>query len=60
MLFNMFDADRSGTIGLQEFAGIFAYINQWQSIFSYYDKDRSGQMCVVCLSTATVLNTLRA
>ena len=38
----MFDRDKSGTIGVQEFGDLFNYINQWKGIFEGIDKDRSG------------------
>jgi len=42
LLFDMFDRDRSGTIGLDEFVSIFKYVEQWQAIFRRFDLDRSG------------------
>lgn len=44
MLMAIFDTDRSGTIGFNEFAGVWNYIKQWQNIFHYFDKDRSGSI----------------
>ncbi|PCH38259.1 EF-hand [Wolfiporia cocos MD-104 SS10] len=44
MLMNMFDTDRSGTIGFTEFSGLWNYIKQWQDIFRRFDKDRSGSI----------------
>ena len=38
----MFDRDKSGTIGVQEFGDLFNYINQWKGIFEGIDRDRSG------------------
>jgi peflin len=38
----MFDLDRTGTIGVQEFEKLFAYINQWLNCFKAYDRDQSG------------------
>jgi peflin len=40
----MFDADRSGTIDVNEFEKLFAYINQWLAVFKTYDRDQSGQI----------------
>ena len=40
----IFDHDNSGTIGLHEFAQLWAYINQWKGVFDRYDKDRSGNI----------------
>jgi len=42
MLLNLFDRDRSGTIGFNEFVGLWNYINQWQDIFRQHDRDGSG------------------
>jgi Ca2+-binding EF-hand superfamily protein len=41
-MISMFDADRSGTIDVQEFERLFAYINQWLACFKAYDRDGSG------------------
>jgi len=42
MLMNIFDTDRNGTIGFQEFAGLWKYISEWQGVFRHFDRDRSG------------------
>ncbi|KNZ59314.1 uncharacterized protein VP01_1760g4 [Puccinia sorghi] len=42
MLMNIFDTDRSGTIGFDEFAGLWKYIKDWQGAFRHFDADRSG------------------
>jgi Ca2+-binding EF-hand superfamily protein len=39
---DLFDVDRSGSINLQEFAGLFNYINDWKRMFESVDTDRSG------------------
>lgn len=44
MLMNIFDTDRSGTIGFNEFAGLYKYIEDWQNVFRHWDKDRSGSI----------------
>ncbi|TFL07516.1 hypothetical protein BDV98DRAFT_539310 [Pterulicium gracile] len=44
MLMNMFDADRSGTIGFSEFKGLWKYIADWQGVFRHFDSDRSGSI----------------
>jgi len=44
MLMNIFDTDRSGTIGFQEFAGLWKYITDWQGVFRHFDRDRSGSI----------------
>lgn len=42
MLMNMFDVDRSGTIGFNEFEGLWKYITDWQRVFKHFDRDQSG------------------
>ncbi|GAA5888911.1 hypothetical protein JCM6882_002899 [Rhodosporidiobolus microsporus] len=44
MLMTMFDVDRSGTIGFDEFVGLWQYIKEWQGIFRQFDRDGSGTM----------------
>ncbi|EIN07732.1 EF-hand [Punctularia strigosozonata HHB-11173 SS5] len=44
MLMNIFDTDRSGTIGFAEFSGLWKYIADWQNVFRHFDKDRSGSI----------------
>jgi len=44
MLMQIFDADRSGTIGFNEFAGLWKYIKDWQNVFRHFDRDRSGSI----------------
>ncbi|KAK4057694.1 hypothetical protein OIO90_001342 [Microbotryomycetes sp. JL221] len=42
MLMSMFDQDRNGTIGFNEFVGMWNYVKEWQSCFRTFDRDRSG------------------
>lgn len=44
MLMNIFDTDRSGTIGFNEFQGLWRYIKDWQEVFRHFDRDRSGSI----------------
>ncbi|KZV82560.1 EF-hand [Exidia glandulosa HHB12029] len=44
MLMTIFDTDRSGTIGFNEFAGLWKYIADWQNVFRHFDRDRSGNI----------------
>ncbi|KAF4578553.1 hypothetical protein EYR40_001293 [Pleurotus pulmonarius] len=44
MLMSIFDTDRSGTIGFQEFVGLWKYIADWQNVFRHFDRDRSGSI----------------
>ncbi|KAI0253659.1 EF-hand [Lactifluus subvellereus] len=39
LLMNIFDTDRSGTIGFNE-----KYIKDWQGVFRHFDRDRSGSI----------------
>jgi len=42
LLMSIFDTDRSGTIGFNEFAGLWKYIKDWQNVFRHFDRDNSG------------------
>merc|ERR1712128_379731 len=44
MMIDLFDANKSGTIDVNEFVQLFNYINQWKGIFQGFDKDRSGSI----------------
>jgi len=44
MLMNIFDTDRSGTIGFNEFQGLWRYIKDWQEVFRHFDQDHSGSI----------------
>lgn len=44
LLMTIFDTDRSGTIGFNEFAGLWKYIRDWQGVFKHFDRDRSGSI----------------
>lgn len=44
LLMTLFDTDRSGTIGFNEFAGLWKYIAEWQNVFRHFDRDRSGSI----------------
>ncbi|KAH8117308.1 EF-hand [Phellopilus nigrolimitatus] len=44
MLMTIFDTDRSGTIGFNEFAGLWKYISDWQGVFRHFDQDHSGSI----------------
>ncbi|GLB37890.1 putative bromo domain containing protein [Lyophyllum shimeji] len=44
MLMSIFDTDRSGTIGFNEFSGLWKYIKDWQNVFRHFDRDRSGSI----------------
>ncbi|XP_041362702.1 programmed cell death protein 6-like [Gigantopelta aegis] len=42
LMIGMFDTDKSGTIGIQEFAALWNYIQSWKGCFDRFDVDRSG------------------
>lgn len=44
LLMTIFDTDRSGTIGFNEFAGLWKYVQDWQGVFKHFDRDRSGSI----------------
>ncbi|KAI0653352.1 hypothetical protein C8Q70DRAFT_1037099 [Cubamyces menziesii] len=44
LLMTIFDTDRSGTIGFNEFAGLWKYIKDWQNVYRHFDRDRSGSI----------------
>lgn len=50
----MFDRDRSGTIELQEFQGLWNYLSQWRAVFEQFDRDRSGTIDANELHTGCV------
>lgn len=40
----MFDTDRSGTIELPEFVGLWNFLHEWRNLFNQFDEDKSGQI----------------
>ncbi|KAI0941496.1 hypothetical protein AcW1_003370 [Taiwanofungus camphoratus] len=46
LLMTIFDTDRSGSIGFNEFAGLWKYIKDWQNVYRHFDRDRSGSIDV--------------
>ncbi|KAF8652615.1 hypothetical protein AX16_004304 [Volvariella volvacea WC 439] len=52
LLMTIFDQDRSGTIGFNEFVGLWKYIKDWQGIFRHFDRDGSGSIDRSELQTA--------
>ncbi|ORX60264.1 EF-hand [Hesseltinella vesiculosa] len=44
MMVNMFDADNTGTIDFNEFAGLWRYIEDWKRCFQAFDADGSGSI----------------
>merc|ERR1711872_347190 len=46
MMIDLFDANKSGTIDVNEFSQLYNYINQWKGIFQGFDRDMSGSIDV--------------
>jgi Ca2+-binding EF-hand superfamily protein len=44
MMIRMFDTDRSGTIGFEEFCGLWGFLAAWRALFDRFDTDRSGNI----------------
>ncbi|KAF9222437.1 EF-hand [Gyrodon lividus] len=44
LLMSLFDRDRNGTIGFNEFSSLWKYIKDWQNVFRHFDRDRSGSI----------------
>jgi len=44
MMIEMYDANNSGSIDLNEFNALFDCINKWKGVFESYDQDRSGKI----------------
>ncbi|MCJ1352822.1 MAG: hypothetical protein MMC33_002806, partial [Icmadophila ericetorum] len=42
MMIRMFDQDRSGTIGFEEFCGLWGFLAAWRTLFDRFDADGSG------------------
>ncbi|KAK3394581.1 hypothetical protein B0H63DRAFT_51073 [Podospora didyma] len=42
MMIRMFDSDRSGTIGFDEFCGLWSFLASWRELFDRFDVDKSG------------------
>ncbi|KAI9053671.1 hypothetical protein LZ554_002625 [Drepanopeziza brunnea f. sp. 'monogermtubi'] len=44
MMIRMFDTNRSGSIGFEEFCGLWGFLAAWRSLFDRFDADRSGNI----------------
>ncbi|KAF3762496.1 hypothetical protein M406DRAFT_45459 [Cryphonectria parasitica EP155] len=44
MMIRMFDSDRSGTIGFEEFCGLWSFLASWRTLFDRFDVDHSGNI----------------
>ncbi|KAI2638073.1 EF-hand [Xylaria nigripes] len=54
MMIRMFDTDRSGTIGFDEFCGLWSFLASWRTLFDRFDTDRSGNISIDEFSNALV------
>lgn len=54
MMIRMFDSDRSGTIGFEEFCGLWSFLASWRTLFDRFDTDRSGNISLDEFSNALV------
>ncbi|CAH8864995.1 unnamed protein product [Trichobilharzia szidati] len=52
LMIAMFDKDMNGTMNLEEFNQLFTFVQQWQTCFRNYDRDRSGTIDVNEFQTA--------
>ncbi|KAI9730617.1 MAG: hypothetical protein M1818_008099 [Claussenomyces sp. TS43310] len=44
LMIRMFDTDRSGTIGFEEFCNLWSFLASWRTLFDRFDVDRSGNI----------------
>ncbi|KAK5990585.1 Programmed cell death protein 6 [Cladobotryum mycophilum] len=54
MMIRMFDSDRSGTIGFDEFCGLWSFLASWRTLFDRFDVDRSGNISLSEFSDALI------
>ncbi|KAH8166320.1 hypothetical protein CIB48_g1888 [Xylaria polymorpha] len=54
MMIRMFDSDRSGTIGFDEFCGLWSFLASWRTLFDRFDADRSGNISLDEFTNALV------
>ncbi|KAI1330047.1 EF-hand [Xylariaceae sp. FL0255] len=54
MMIRMFDSDRSGTIGFDEFCGLWSFLASWRTLFDRFDTDRSGNISLDEFTNALV------
>ncbi|KAL7269296.1 hypothetical protein RUND412_008053, partial [Rhizina undulata] len=52
MMIRMFDTDRSGTIGFNEFCGLWGFLASWRTLFDRFDVDGSGNISYAEYSNA--------
>ncbi|KEZ44190.1 hypothetical protein SAPIO_CDS3117 [Scedosporium apiospermum] len=54
MMIRMFDSDRSGTIGFEEFCGLWSFLASWRTLFDRFDVDRSGNISLPEFTNALI------
>ncbi|ATY58730.1 Programmed cell death 6 [Cordyceps militaris] len=54
MMIRMFDADRSGSIGYEEFCGLWSFLGSWRTLFDRFDVDHSGNISLAEFTDALV------
>ncbi|MCJ1348439.1 hypothetical protein MMC31_006671 [Peltigera leucophlebia] len=54
MMIRMFDTDKNGTIGFDEFCGLWGFLGSWRSLFERFDEDQSGYISFAEYSKALV------
>ncbi|CAG8954224.1 hypothetical protein HYFRA_00005844 [Hymenoscyphus fraxineus] len=54
MMIRMFDSDRSGLIGFEEFCGLWGFLAAWRGLFDRFDADRSGNINLAEYTNALV------
>jgi len=51
-MIRMFDSDRSGSIGFNEFCGLWSFLSSWRTLFDRFDVDKSGTISLDEFSNA--------
>lgn len=54
MMIRMFDSDRSGLIGFEEFCGLWGFLAAWRGLFDRFDADKSGNISLPEYTNALV------
>jgi len=44
MMIDMFDNDKTGQIGMNEFGALFNFVTQWKAHFEAYDTSKAGTL----------------
>ena len=44
MMVRMFDKDGNGTVGFDEFVGLWRFLAEWRRLFERFDEDQSGRI----------------